>query len=59
MPQETPCSGASEPDAGQADAINKAFARSTGEIIGWINSDDAYYDCRVVEDVVAHFQRPP
>jgi len=49
----------SEPDAGQADAINKAFARSSGEIIGWINSDDAYYDCRVVEDVVAHFQANP
>ena len=49
----------SEPDAGQADAINRAFARSTGEIIGWINSDDAYYDCRVIEDVVAHFQAHP
>jgi hypothetical protein len=49
----------SEPDTGQADAINKAFERSSGEIIGWINSDDAYYDCRVVEDVVAHFSAHP
>jgi glycosyltransferase involved in cell wall biosynthesis len=30
----------SEPDDGQADAINKGWQRSTGEIIGWINSDD-------------------
>ena len=36
----------SEPDRGQSDAINKAFSLSHGEIIGWINSDDAYFDCR-------------
>jgi len=28
----------SESDRGQADAINKAFAASSGEIIGWITS---------------------
>jgi len=49
----------SEPDRGQSHAINKAFAASTGEIIGWINSDDAYFDCRVVEDVVAYFVAHP
>jgi len=48
-----------EPDHGQAHAINKAFATSTGGIIGWINSDDAYFDCRVVEDVVAYFRAHP
>jgi len=49
----------SEPDKGQSDAINKAFRESTGDIIGWINSDDAYFDCSVVEDVVAYFVAHP
>jgi FkbM family methyltransferase len=30
----------SEPDAGQADAINRGFDNTRGEIMGWLNSDD-------------------
>lgn len=30
----------SEPDEGQADSINKGLTISTGEIMGWLNSDD-------------------
>lgn len=32
----------SEPDRGQTDAINKGFDRATGEMYGFLNSDDLY-----------------
>jgi glycosyltransferase involved in cell wall biosynthesis len=32
----------SERDDGQSDAINKGLRMSTGEILGWLNSDDTY-----------------
>jgi glycosyltransferase involved in cell wall biosynthesis len=34
----------SEPDRGQADAINKGLRAATGEIVTWFSADDVYAD---------------
>ena len=41
----------SEPDDGQTDAINKGFARATGDIMAYLNSDDLYRPGAVREAV--------
>lgn len=48
----------SEPDAGQAEAINKGFARARGEIVAWLNSDDLYLP-GAVQQAVQVLQRHP
>ena len=48
----------SEKDKGQADGINKGLAKATGEIIGWLNSDDLYYPCAIAGAVEAFRQHP-
>ena len=42
----------SEKDKGQTDAINKGMKRATGEIVGWINSDDVMLNNSLFE--IAH-----
>ena len=43
----------SEADQGQADAINKGFQHSTGDILGWLNSDDMHLPNTLVEVALA------
>jgi glycosyltransferase involved in cell wall biosynthesis len=48
----------SEPDRGQSDAINKGFARATGDILGWLNSDDLY-ERNAIARIAKHFADVP
>ncbi len=48
----------SEPDRGQSDALNKGFARASGDIVGWLNSDDRYRP-GCFERVAEIFQQHP
>ena len=48
----------SEPDRGQADAINKGLRLARGEFVAWLNSDDAYLPGAVDEAVDALMRDP-
>lgn len=48
----------SEEDAGMYDAINRAWARSTGEFLSWLNSDEQYLPGTLAK-VQAYFDSNP
>jgi glycosyltransferase involved in cell wall biosynthesis len=47
----------SEPDQGQAHAIDKGYRRSTGEVINWLNSDD-YLAPGALKTIAEAFRNP-
>jgi glycosyltransferase involved in cell wall biosynthesis len=49
----------SEPDGGQSEAVNKGLARATGQLIGWLNSDDVYVPRDAISAVVQAFVAHP
>jgi len=49
----------SEPDNGQAEAINKGFSHAHGQIIAWLNSDDLYYRQDTISRAVHTLQDRP
>ena len=48
----------SEPDRGIYDAMNKGIGIATGEVIGFLNSDDFYPNSVVLEKVAQAFENP-
>ena len=48
----------SEPDRGQTDAVNKGLSRASGDLLAWLNADDAYLP-EAVDRAVGHLERNP
>ena len=46
----------SEPDKGMYDALNKGIAKATGDIIGILNSDDAFHNEQVISKITEVFK---
>jgi len=49
----------SEKDNGLYDAMNKGIKMATGDVVGFLNSDDLFYDNCVVEKVMNAFAENP
>lgn len=47
----------SEPDNGLYDAMNKGLKIASGDIVGFINSDDIFFDENVLKNVVENFDK--
>jgi glycosyltransferase involved in cell wall biosynthesis len=48
----------SEPDSGQTNAVNKGLAMAQGDLLAWVNADDAYIP-DVVDRALERFDRDP
>ena len=49
----------SSQDAGQADAVQKAFEQASGDVFCFLNADDCYLSTDVFSSVVAAFEAEP
>ncbi len=49
----------SEKDNGLYDALNKGIQNATGDVIGFLHSDDVYYDNTILSKVMTAFDKKP
>lgn len=56
--REYPLQVVSGPDKGIYDAMNKGIAMATGDVVGFLNSDDLYADSGVLGQIAAVFRDP-
>jgi glycosyltransferase involved in cell wall biosynthesis len=54
-----PCSFFESRDSGPAQAINRGLELATGDIVCWLNTDDAFWSPRTLERVVQLFEELP
>ncbi|MBB5057282.1 glycosyltransferase involved in cell wall biosynthesis [Granulicella aggregans] len=54
-----PCTFLQRKDSGPAQAINRGLEMATGDIICWLNADDAFWDPTTLERVVRSFTDLP
>ena len=48
----------SEPDAGLYDALNKGLSKATGDVVGFVHSDDWFADECVLSEIAQRFADP-
>jgi glycosyltransferase involved in cell wall biosynthesis len=48
----------SEPDSGQTEAVNKGLRRARGDLLAWVNADDAYIP-EMVDRAIERLEREP
>lgn len=48
----------SEPDAGLYDALNKGLSKATGDVVGFVHSDDWFADDHVLSEIAQRFADP-